>query len=197
ERAIFQDLAANLDAASTSMDSARVEMLAEDFLAAERELQSDYQELSRLEEKYILSTVAGLLGHVLYLQDRCEEADKFTHIAEAASSPNDVESESLWRRARAKVYARWGRHAEAEALARTAYELITTTDSPVLQGNTLLDLGEVLRMAGKRTVAVPLVEEAIRLFEQKGDVVTAARARRDLKTLVDGEESARFGSTGS
>jgi hypothetical protein len=50
-----------------------------------------------------------------------------------------------------------------------------------MQGNTLLDLAEVLRLAGKAGDALPLVERAVGFFEQKGDRVSTARARRDWR----------------
>ena len=39
-------------------------------------------------------------------------------------------------------------------------------------------MAEVLELAGKRGEAVPLIDEALLLYEQKGDVVSATRARK-------------------
>jgi class 3 adenylate cyclase/tetratricopeptide (TPR) repeat protein len=186
ERATFEALGAKLDAASTSIDSGRVEMMAEEYEAAEAELRQDYQQLSAMGEKYFLPIVAGLLSHVLYLQERLDEADEFTHSAEEASAEDDVESQAIWRRGRAKVFAKRGRFEEAETLAREAHQLMSPTDAPIWKGNTLLDLAEVLELAGKRDEAVLLIDEAILLYEGKGDVVSAARARRRKQGLLTG-----------
>ena len=197
ERATFEELGAKLDAASTSMDSGHVEMLADDHVAAERELRRDFEQLTAIGEKYFLSTIAGLLAHALYLQGRYDEADEFSRHAEEASAPEDVESQAIWRRARAKVFARRGRFEEAETLAREAHRLMLPTDAPIWKGNTLLDLAEVLELAGKRDEALPLIDEALLLYEGtegKGDVVSATRARKRKGALL-AEQHARTALT--
>jgi len=47
-----------------------------------------------------------------------------------------------------------------------------------------MDLTEVLELAGRRRDAVPALEDAIRLYESKGDVVSAGRARAWLAELT-------------
>jgi tetratricopeptide (TPR) repeat protein len=182
-RATLEELGEKVQAASTSIDSGRVEMLAEDPVAAEGELRRDYEALSAMGEKYFLSTTAALLAHALYLQGRYEEAETFSRSS-SESDQDDVESQSLWRRARAKVLARWGRFEEAEELAREALTLIDHTDSPILQANTLVDLGEVLRLAEKRDEVVPLLRSALALYQRKGSLVLAARTRSLLDELA-------------
>lgn len=54
------------------------------------------------------------------------------------------------------------------------------SDSVGVHANALLVLAEVLRLAGRHTEAAPLVDEAIALFELKGNVISAARARAVL-----------------
>jgi hypothetical protein len=44
-----------------------------------------------------------------------------------------------------------------------------------------MDLAEVLLLAGSPNDAAPPVDQALRLYEEKGNVVSAARAR----TLLD------------
>jgi hypothetical protein len=43
-----------------------------------------------------------------------------------------------------------------------------------------MDLAEVLELAGRRAEATPVVERALELFEQKGNVVSAEKARARL-----------------
>jgi class 3 adenylate cyclase/tetratricopeptide (TPR) repeat protein len=171
-------------AAFTASNSARVEMLAEDPLAAEAELRRDYEALERMGEKYFLSTVAGLFAHALYLTNRLEEADEFARVSKQTAG-DDVESQSLWRRARAKVLARLGRREEAEALAREACALVERIDSPSTRANSLLDLAEVLALSGEAPAAIPLVGEAVLLHERKGNLVAAERARAVLERLAE------------
>src|ERR687887_897538 len=54
-RAVLEDLGTNVLAASLSLDSHAVELLAGDPAAAERELRRDYDALDRMGEKYLLS----------------------------------------------------------------------------------------------------------------------------------------------
>jgi class 3 adenylate cyclase/tetratricopeptide (TPR) repeat protein len=181
-RAILEDLGERVLAASRSVDSARVEMMAEDPEAAERQLRRDYESLDALGERYYLAGVAGLLAHALYLQGEYDEALEYTRVSEEWGE-EDAEDQAMWRRARAKVLARKGLLPEAEAIVREAVKLVEQTDSPVLQANTLMDLAEVLRMAGARAEAVMHVQEALRLFERKGSLVSAERAVRALDEL--------------
>jgi class 3 adenylate cyclase/tetratricopeptide (TPR) repeat protein len=183
-RASLVDQGETVLAAFTASNSARVEMLAEDHVAAEQELRRDYEALERMGEKYFLSTVAGLLAHALYLTSMLEEAEEFSRVSEQTAG-DDVESQSLWRRARAKVLARSGRLDEAEALARESCALVDGIDSPLTRANSLLDLAEVLTIAGRTHEAIPLVQEAVLLHEKKGNVVTAERARLMLERLEE------------
>jgi hypothetical protein len=50
----------------------------------------------------------------------------------------------------------------------------------VLRADAFMDLAEVLRTAGRENESPPFVERAVELYEQKGNVVAAGRARRIL-----------------
>jgi hypothetical protein len=82
---------------------------------------------------------------------------------------------------RAKLMARQGEPEQAETLAREAVALAAETDFLVLRGDALMDLAEVLRTAGRETDSVPFVEQALELYEQKGNVVAADRAGASLR----------------
>jgi hypothetical protein len=51
------------------------------------------------------------------------------------------------------------------------------------RGNAALDLAEVLSLAGRDAEAAEAVEPALRLFEEKGNLVSADRARSFLAEL--------------
>jgi hypothetical protein len=72
---------------------------------------------------------------------------------------------------------------EAEALAGEAVALAARTDFLNFNGDALVDLAGVLRIAGRSGDAIPVVEEAIALYERKGNVVSAAKARALLEEL--------------
>jgi predicted ATPase/class 3 adenylate cyclase len=176
-------------AAFTASNSARVEMMAQDPSAAEAELRRDYEALDRMGEKYFLSTLAGLLAHALFLLNKVEEAEAFSRVSEE-SAGDDVESQSLWRRARAKILAQRGRAEEAVALAKEACMLIERVDSPTTRANSLLDLADVLALSGNPQEAIPLVQEAVLLHERKGNLVSANRARAVLDRLAEPQPGA-------
>jgi len=53
-----------------------------------------------------------------------------------------------------------------------------------------MNLGEVLDLAGDAEAAAAAVQDAIRLYERKGNVVSAARAHSQLEGLRDTAPSA-------
>jgi class 3 adenylate cyclase/tetratricopeptide (TPR) repeat protein len=105
-RATLQDLGAGVLASSTSIDSSRVEMLAGDFPAAERELRRDYEALDAIGERYLLSTVAGLLARAIEAQGRHEEAEAITKKVEEIAAPDDPVEQATWRAIAARILAR-------------------------------------------------------------------------------------------
>ena len=184
-RLTLEEMGRSVVAASTSLDSCGVELLAGDPARAEQELRRDYEALETMGEQYLLSTVAGELARAVHLQGRIDEADRFTRRAEELAAADDVTSQALWRSVRARVLADRGERAEAIALASEAVELLRQTDAAVTQADALVDLGHVLRNGGQREAARAALEEALQLFERKGNVVSA-RATRALMQSVDG-----------
>ena len=84
---------------------------------------------------------------------------------------------------RGKLKARQGAIDEAESLLSAATALIETSDQLDLRGNGLLDFAEVRELAGDATDAAYLSEQAATLFERKGNVVSALRARQVAERL--------------
>ncbi len=75
---------------------------------------------------------------------------------------------------RAKLLARRGDLDEAERLGREAVTIASTADYLDLRANAFADLAEVLQLAGKPEESTAAAQEAIRLYEQKGNIVAAA-----------------------
>ena len=73
-------------------------------------------------------------------------------------------------------WPRQGRAEAAAALAREAVALAERTDFPTVRADALLDLAAVLDGAAAEAAA----RQALALYEAKGDVVSAARARARL-----------------
>ena len=182
-RASLEEFGYLLPAALTSLESSAIELLAGDLAAAESELRTDYRRLEEMGERNYISTTAGLLADVLYRQGRYDESAEFAGACEHLASPDDVASQFHWRCVRGKLRARQGAIGEAESLLSAAMALIETSDQLDLQGNGLLDFAEVRELAGAPADAADLSEKAAVLFERKGNVVSALRARQLAERL--------------
>jgi alkanesulfonate monooxygenase SsuD/methylene tetrahydromethanopterin reductase-like flavin-dependent oxidoreductase (luciferase family) len=85
---------------------------------------------------------------------------------------------------RARLLARRGESAEAERLALEAVSLAEETDMLNWQANVLADLAEVYVLSGRPEQARDRLEQAIELYEQKGNLVAAETARNLLAKAV-------------
>jgi tetratricopeptide (TPR) repeat protein len=157
--------------------AALVETLAGNPSGAEMELRASYEELQDMGEKIFLAENAAQLGQALYAQGRYDEAERFVHVSEYAS-PGRAQK-AYWGPLRAKLLARRGDHAGAEALVRESVAIWAQRDNLLWHGYALMDLAEVLQLAGRANEAALVVEEAVELFGRKG-IVPAADAARSL-----------------
>ena len=160
---------------------ASVELLAGEPAVAEERLRRAYDRLHEMGEKALLATTAAMLAEALYAQDRLDEAQEFCRASQDSAVAEDLTAQTEWRGVQSKILARSGRHEEAEALAREAVELVARTDLLSNRGNALLDLGEVLRLAGQPAASHAAIRDGLELYEQKGDRVSTARARSKLE----------------
>jgi tetratricopeptide (TPR) repeat protein len=151
---------------------------------AERLLRESYAILDQLGEKAYLSTVAALLARALdELGSHDEEIDQLTQVSQAAAGKDDMLSQILWRGARARLLGRQGATGAAERLAREAVRLAEAIDYLNVRGDALMDLADVLRSAGREPDALAAVERAGRLYERKGNLASAAKARSLLTDI--------------
>ena len=161
-----------------------VETLAGNFARAENLMRPAYERLEQMGEKALLATTAAHLARTLYALERYGEADQFCSASESAAAAEDVVSQVIWRGTRAKILARQGRVDEAEALVREAVRQVSQTDQLTDHSATLLDLAEVLRLAERPNAANMAVLEAIDLYTQKGNTVSAGHARSLLAMVA-------------
>jgi hypothetical protein len=176
-RATLEELGLRFDAALVSIDSGPVELLAGDPIAAEAELRKDYEALDTMGERNYISSIAGLLAEALYRQGRFEDARAQAAFCEEVAAPSDVSSQYLWRGVKGKLLARDGSDDEGIALATSGVDQTRTSDDIETQGNALMFLAETHHMAGRDDDAARSAAEACALFEAKGNVVSATRAR--------------------
>jgi tetratricopeptide (TPR) repeat protein len=182
EVSLLADLGVSRESASTSIESARVEILAGDLDTAESHLRRDDELLAELGERYFRSTVAGMLGRVLLLRDDPSEAEGFVVLAEALSEADDAWSQVLWRSARARLLADEA-PGRALELAQGAVDFAESTADLELRGDAWSDLGEVHASVGNEDDAVNALEQALALYQRKGDATSAVRAGRRLDEL--------------
>jgi predicted ATPase/class 3 adenylate cyclase/predicted negative regulator of RcsB-dependent stress response len=180
-RESFEEIGATLYAARTSLQSAVVELLAGDLEAAERELRRDYETLDRLGERYLRPTVAANLALIRCRQSDFDDAAHFARVAEEVAADDDVESQALWRSAKALVLARAGETAAAETTARAAVELLRRTDALVQIGDALIVHANVLEGQGRSDERATALREAATLYERKGNVISERAARAALR----------------
>ncbi|MGQ0608034.1 MAG: ATP-binding protein [Chloroflexota bacterium] len=183
-RETLHALGGSMMAATVSVDSGRVELLAGDPVRAEQELRGDYDVLAAAGERYTLSTVAAMLAEAVLRQGRVDAALELTTQSEELSADDDVESQNLWRRVRARILAGRGDLASARILVDQAYRLVEETDAPLLKANTMMDKAHVHGEAGELEEGVGVAQRALALFEAKGDDVDVASARASIDRLM-------------
>jgi tetratricopeptide (TPR) repeat protein len=182
--AIFRDLGLSVLLTGLHQYVGGIELLAGDAVAAEREFRAGFDEYERMGDHGRRSTIAGQVAMALHAQGRDDEAHRYTVVTEESASPDDLASQVFWRQVRAQVLARRNELDEARRLGREAVELAAQTDFLWMHGDALVALAEVLRAAGLPDDAVEAAEQALDLYEAKGDLVSAEKTRvlvADLK----------------
>ena len=164
--------------------SGMIELLAEDYAAAEEEFRRGFDALKELGDKGYLPSFAAFLGEALYEQGRLEDADRFTKMSEELFAADDATQKADWGPVRSKLMARAGDHAGAEALAREVVAIAAGTDEIFDHADALMDLADVLRIIGKAEEAAATAQEALALLEKKGVVPAIAHVKHFVATLA-------------
>ena len=177
-RRMLEELGRSVLSASTSTDSAPVELLAGDLAAAEEQLRRDYAELEALGEAYLRSTVAGMLARVLVLRGSVDEAERIVEEVSSLASPDDVDAQVRLRSALGRSRSLQGRHQEAITLLTDAVTMTDGVAAPLLRAQALTDRAVVLAAAGRTDEADADFAGAIGLYEAKGSRVAAEAVGR-------------------
>jgi len=180
QRETLRDLGLSYWAFGPAVGLWEVEMLAGDPAAAEREVRAGYELIQRPGGGG--SLLASLLAHAIGAQGRFEEAARFADLSKEFAT-DALLDQIGWRTASAKAIARLGDPDRAIKLGREAVDMAGWTDSPNLQGNTLMALADALAFARMPDEARSYVEQALGRFELKGNVVSARKARGTLELL--------------
>jgi predicted ATPase/class 3 adenylate cyclase len=176
--AIDAQLGSGLDACFQAQHWAIVDRLGDDHPAAEDVLRRSLERLDPSASVHAINR--DMLAHVLVAQGRFEEADELAGRSERSAGMPSEAFGADWRRVRARVLAHGGRYADAVRLADEASELMATTDYLDDRAGTERDRALVLRAAGRHADAVGAAQSAVTLWDQKGNVISAARARAEF-----------------
>jgi predicted ATPase/DNA-binding SARP family transcriptional activator len=182
-RAMHAEFGAVLDWAGTAIYAGRIELLAGDPVAAERELREGYDALLSLRQIGYLSTMALFLADSLYAQGRYGEAEHLIDQASATALDDDFEDQVHLRMIGARLHARRGQMDAAGRLVQEAAEIVPRGCAR-LRGELLLARAEVLILAGKDEEAAPALYEALELFADMRAVPLAQQARTLLEELA-------------
>ncbi len=176
---VHEDLGMSRRLASSRAYSGEVELLAGDPEAAERELRAGSTVLQEIGDTLNLSTVAALLGEALRRQGHLDEAWEYTRISEQTSSRVDVISDVGWRVTRARIANDRGARESAGELVTGAVALARETDNISLLAGALVALAEIEGAVQPDGRAAAL-QEALSLYDAKGNVVSAAVTREAI-----------------
>jgi ATP/maltotriose-dependent transcriptional regulator MalT len=122
------------------------------------------------------------LAQALLELGRDDEAEQWLERGRATAPSEEPLPKMLWRQVRGRVLARRGELAKGERLAREAVALAEETDMLNAHARALIDLAEVLALAGQDGRAE--LERALALYERKGNLVMAERTRSRLAELT-------------
>jgi DNA-binding SARP family transcriptional activator/tetratricopeptide (TPR) repeat protein len=176
-RAIFDELGAVAAVTAYGRAAAAIERAAGFPAAAEEPLRAACAQLQATGQTSVLATWAAELAGALYEQGQFEEASEWVDTARANAGDDDLDAHLARRPVEARLHLVHGRLDMAEQVARAGVELAASTDALNHHADALVALAQVLERRGSEVEAAGLVDEALDLYDRKGNTVAAARLR--------------------
>jgi class 3 adenylate cyclase/tetratricopeptide (TPR) repeat protein len=159
------------------------QLLAGEPSSAEATLGALCDALEAIDDWGHFTSVVPPFADALWEQGRGEEAMPKIELARRRMIEDDADAQVGVTRVRARALALRGETTEAVHEARRAVERAARTSYLGLHARALFDLGTVYELAGDPDAAARAYEEACALFERKGYVVDATRARERVAAL--------------
>jgi class 3 adenylate cyclase len=181
--ALFDELGLKRPLLAVSWWAAEVEELTGDVATAERAFRGVMEAHESAGASEALPELAFLLARLADLQGRYEEAESLLPLYEESAASDDRWLQIERRCWRARVLARRGEPEEAVRLAREALALAPPREAVLERTAVLIYAARILSLTGHLAEAASITEEALRLFEQKGLLVSADQARALLAQL--------------
>ena len=167
----------------TGMVEADFELHAGDPVAAAALLEESSELMRGMAQTGYLASLVGVLAVAALDLGRDDNALAFADEVEKIAQPDDFEPHARQACVRARVLARRGDHDGAARVIRAAVAAVEPTDYLPLRAYVAMSLAELERLANRPDGEQAALEEALRLVEQKGDVVTTDRLRERLGEL--------------
>lgn len=161
-----------------------VELLAGNPEAAEAALRAGQEALSESAETGYLATVIDMRAAAAVVSGRDEDALRYADEVERLAAPDDFEPHVRQGCVRAIALARRGDFAAADEEIRKAEATASATDYLTLHIYVAMSRAEVTRLAGREAEEREALEQALALAKQKGNLVTAEKARARLGELA-------------
>jgi class 3 adenylate cyclase len=181
---IFHDLGLGYWVQGVALPRAWVERLVGNREREEQFLRDAVEFLQSVGDATFLSTYAAELALTLAETGRPEEALEWVEVSRANTAEIDLDSQLGWRLARSVALNSQGELEEAERLAHEAVEFAFVRDAPLVRGQTLVVLAEILQAAGKSDEARATGERALEQIRRKGSDLAVEQARRRLGALT-------------
>jgi DNA-binding SARP family transcriptional activator/tetratricopeptide (TPR) repeat protein len=163
---------------------ADLELLAGEAAAAERTLREQCEFFEQIHDRSHLAVRAAKLSEALYRQGLLDEAAHWAGLARANAASDDQSVQLTLVPVEAKLLARRGAVSEAQELCEGIVRLADSTDGLNRIAAVRLACAEVMGIAGLLDEASHMLDEAIELFERKGNVVGASAARDHLGHVI-------------
>jgi class 3 adenylate cyclase len=154
----------------------RIDLLEGNAASAERTLRGAYAGLRDLGLGIDAARAGAMLARAQLALGKVAEAEATSRESEALAG-DDLQAAIAWRVVRAEALARRGATAAAVELARAAVAIASETDALLDHADARLALAAALRAAGRGADADAEERRAIELWQAKGAILLAERAR--------------------
>jgi class 3 adenylate cyclase/tetratricopeptide (TPR) repeat protein len=158
-----------------------LELFAWDLPAAEDAFRAAADFLRERGDRNFYPTALTGLARACFHQGRYEESWEALLAAEATTSSDDLITAVWALGTRARLLAVDRRYEEAEQAAERGVELALETDDLNLHADSLIELADVIQDSTRARTAL---EDALRVAEQKGNVVVARQLRERLASAA-------------